>query len=138
MVGYIICGGVMTLFGEPTEIEKQDLEVHVEMAAMRKQQCQIHFGAIATQIEELHKHIEEKFNELDIQIDIRKNNFEKEIERVDHNIALIKTEFDALKEDHNKQVISWGTAIIAMLLSSIGILLVQFIFPLLTGKILAH
>ena len=128
----------MSLFGEPTEIEKQDLEVHVEMAAMRKQQCQIHFGAIATQIEDLHNHIDGKFEELDIQIDKRKDTFEKEIERVDHIIELIKIEFDSLKEDRNKQVISWGTAIIAMLLSSIGILLIQFIFPLLTGKILAH
>jgi len=125
----------MSLFGEPTEIEKQDLEVHVEMAAMRKQQCQVHFADIRQHLEELKEHINTQMETLDMQINTRKADLEKEIDEIKADIVLIENDIIQIKTDQSKQTIKWGTAIIAALVGALGGLIIHVVLPILMSKI---
>jgi len=114
----------------------------VEMSALRQQQCKGHFGEIGKQLLELRNKIDEQFASLDeklqTQIDERKDTTNKEIDYLKSEISKVQNDVADMKEDRNKQLINWGTAIIATLISSIALLIVRVILPLLTAKIPNH
>lgn len=91
---------------------------------------------------ELRNKIDEQFDSLDeklqTQIDERKDTTNKEIDYLKSEISNVQNDVADMKEDRNKQLINWGTAIIATLISSIALLIVRVILPLLTAKIPNH
>jgi hypothetical protein len=89
----------------PIDLEKKNLEMHVELQALRDQTSNEAVAAIEKKIEELvlaHKEL--------------------------------KQLVDDMKEDRNNQLIRWGTAIIVTLFSALGLLFLRILVPALLSK----
>jgi hypothetical protein len=89
----------------PIDLEKKNLEMHVELQALRDQTHNDALEAIEKKVEELvaaHKEL--------------------------------KQLVDDMKEDRNNQLIKWGTAIIVALFSALGALLLKVIVPIIMAK----
>lgn len=89
----------------PTELEKNNLEVHVELADMRERS--IHA--------ELDAHAEDIHN----------------LKLVDVDLG---SRIDAIEDNRNNQVIRWGSAIIVALLTTLGAIILKVLIPLFLGK----
>lgn len=88
-----------------SNFEKTNLEAHVAMSNLRDE-------AIKDDLTDLRNKIEKLIKEL---IDL-------------------KDVVSKLKDDHNRQIITWGSAIIIMLISALGSLLLKIILPMLTSS----
>ena len=90
----------------PIETEKKNLEMHVELQAMRD-------TAILAEIEDLHSKITD----------------------LTESVKELKQLVDDLKDGRNNQLIKWGSAIIVTLISAIGLILLKVVFPMIIGKV---
>ena len=89
----------------PTEMEKKNLEVHVELSTLREQ----------------------------LQDDTFKT-LEKKIEELVTTYKELKTLVDEIKDERTNQLIKWGTAIIVALFSALGMLFLKILVPALLSK----
>jgi hypothetical protein len=89
----------------PTDLEKRNLEMHVELQALRDQTTNDALQAIEKKIEDLVSSFKE-----------------------------LKQMVDEMKDDRNDQLIKWGTAIIVTLLGALGALFLKIIIPALISK----
>ena len=89
----------------PTDLEKKNLEMHVELSALRDQ---THSEALET--------IEKKISEL---VEAHKE---------------LKELVDDMKDERTYQLIKWGTAIIVTLFSALGLLFLKILVPALLSK----
>lgn len=87
------------------DLEKKSLEMHVELDAIR-------YETTKEAREELVKKIEELIIA------------HKELKKI----------VDDMKEDRNNQLIRWGTAIIVTLFSSLGLLFLRILVPIIMSK----
>ena len=87
------------------ELEKKNLEMHVELEALREKTTDDALSAIEEKI----ANILTEFKEL-------------------------KQIVDNMKDDRNNQLIRWGTAIIVALLSALGLLIMRLIIPAVLTK----
>ena len=90
----------------PIELEKKNLEMHVELEALREKTTE---DALAT--------------------------IEKKIENIINDYKAVKQIVDDMKEDRNNQLIKWGTAIIFALLSALGLLILRIVIPAALSKV---
>jgi hypothetical protein len=96
-----------------TEVEKSNLEAHVEMEALRSE-------ARFQQIKDIEKRID---------------NLANEIIKINEYIEKINKSINDEKELRNNQIIKTGSAIIVLLLGLIGSLLVKVVLPLFFHKL---
>jgi hypothetical protein len=89
----------------PVELEKRNLEMHVELEALRE------------------KTVDEALSALD-----------EKIEDIVEGLKSLKQVVDDMKEDRNNQLIKWGTAIIVTLFSALGILFLRILIPAMLSK----
>jgi len=89
----------------PIELEKKNLEMHVELEALREKTTEDALVAM-----------------------------EKKIENIIDDYKELKQLVDDMKEDRNSQLIKWGTAIIFALLSALGLLILRIIIPAVMSK----
>ena len=80
------------------ELEKQNLETHVELCALR------------------YSNLETKLN-----------NLEEKVEKLEEHIVFIRDRLSAAPESANKTLITIGTTIIGVLISGLIIVLVNFV-----------
>jgi predicted nuclease with TOPRIM domain len=80
------------------ELEKQNLETHVELCALR------------------YSNLENKLN-----------NLEEKVEKLEEHMVFIRDRLSAAPNSANKTLITIGTTVIGVLISGIIILLVNFI-----------
>lgn len=96
----------------PTEIEKKSLEAHVELCAER------------------YKNLEQKLDSVENRVTDVERKLEAKIDAVEAVLDEIKDMIVKMQHHRNNQLISWGVAIIATLLSAIGFLLWNIISKL--------
>ena len=83
---------------DTTDIEKKSLEAHVELCAER------------------YRHLEEKLETLDSTLGTVKT-----------DVASVKDMMQKVVNQRNNQIINWGIGIIAVMVSAIGYLVVNFV-----------
>lgn len=89
----------------PIDLEKKNLEMHVELQALRDQATNESIEAI-----------------------------EKKIEEVIQAHKELKQLVDDMKEQRNNQLINWGIAIIVALFGALSALFIKIIIPALMSK----
>lgn len=89
----------------PIDLEKKNLEMHVELQALRD-----------TTTNDALDEIEKKIEEIILA--------QKELKRL----------VDDMKDDRNNQLIRWGTAIIVTLFSALGLLFLKILVPAILSK----
>ena len=89
----------------PVELEKQNLEMHVELQALRDKAVNESLDLIEDKIKNLVAELKE-----------------------------LRELLDDMKDDRNHQLLKWGTAIIAALFSALGMLIIKLLAPLFLGK----
>lgn len=89
----------------PVELEKKNLEMHVELGALRDQ-------AIKDDIHDL----------------------KAKIEALEKMVADLKEVVEEMKDDRNSQLIKWGSAIILTLISALGMIFLRVFIPMLMNK----
>lgn len=95
-----------------TEIEKKSLEAHVELCAER------------------YKNLDEKLDTVEESVSEIERKMESKMAAVEAVLDEIKDMIIKMQHHRNNQLISWGVAIIATLLSAIGFLLWNIISKL--------
>jgi len=85
-----------------SELEKTNLAAHAELAAGREETLRVDMQTLKDRVDQL----------------IEDLNAFKEV-------------IDKLKDDRNSQLIAWGSAIIVMLVSALGALLLKILLPLI-------
>lgn len=100
----------------PLESEKKNLEMHVELQALRDE-------AVRAQLEDLQNKIETLIKSTD---QLR--------EMLDEVKEDLRTSIEEIKDERNNQLIKWGSAIIVTLVSALGLLFLRVILPLILGK----
>lgn len=81
-----------------TDIEKTNLEAHVELCAER------------------YDYLQEKLETLDSRMDV-----------IEHTLTELKTLVTAMKDQRQGQLINWGIAIIGALLSALGYIMYNMV-----------
>lgn len=83
---------------EPLSMEKQSLEAHVDLCAMRYQA-----------------------------LDLRLNKLENSIGKVESMISEVHEMVEAIDQRHNERIIGWGISIIGAMTGIIGWLIVNYV-----------
>ena len=89
----------------PIELEKKNLEMHVELEALREETINDSLDAI-----------------------------EKKIEKIIEDHKELRQLLDDIKDDRANQLVKWGTAIIVTLFSALGLLFLKILVPAILSK----
>ena len=100
----------------PVNLEKTNLEIHVEMSKLRDTRMQEDINESKKEHAELKKLITDLTDKLS-----------SDIKEVANDLAV-------MKEDRNNQLIKWGTAIILSLISALGLIGLRIILPAILAK----
>lgn len=95
-----------------TEIEKKNLEAHVELCAER------------------YKNLDNKLDTVEQRVSVVEKKFDMKMHAVETILDEIKEIITTMQHKRDKQLISWGIGIISTLVSVVGFLLWHIIFKI--------
>ena len=124
----------------PVEIEKTNLEVHVELEAMRRQtntddhvELRAKIQDLKTRFDDLKEFNDDRMREIEQKVtDLKESNDNRlrEIEqKFNDKLHELEQVIAEVTDNRNNQLIKWGTAIIVSLISALGLLFLRVIVP---------
>lgn len=92
-----------------TDIEKKSLEAHVELCAERYKNLDNKLDSVESRVSDVEKKLDSKMNAVEAVLDE------------------IKEMITSMRDDRNRQIITWGMGVLSVLLSIIGFLVWEII-----------
>jgi uncharacterized protein YukE len=120
------------------ELEKNNLEIHVEMEDQRAAVLSNQIEEIVEKLAKLQNDLEKFAKSFNDDSNRSWDGIDDELSEMSGNIKELRGLIDTMKKEHSDHIIRWSGAIIATLVTAIGILITRIIVPLILAKINGH
>ena len=111
----------------PAELEKKNLEVHVELTTLRDKAINVAIEDIEADITDIKESIKESAEDI-------KEDIKTKLQKITVDIKEIQDDLAKLKDTRNNQIIHTGAVIITLLLGILGALLIRVLIPMFLAK----
>lgn len=105
------------------DAEKKSLETHVELSELRDKARKESIDAL-----------DEKIDDVEIARKEAMAALEKKISDLEDSLQELRDLINEIKDERYKQLIKWGTAVIATLVSALGLLILKILIPIIMSK----